>query len=58
MEEHWLDEDFGVLKVDMKIGTFHATLSSQRVLSISQNSCLGSAGDMGNIHISGAPWVV
>ena len=59
MEKHWLDEDFGVMKVDMKnaFNQVSAMLSSQSVLNISQNSYLGSAGAMGNTHISGIPWV-
>ncbi|KAL5467311.1 hypothetical protein EMCRGX_G031522 [Ephydatia muelleri] len=43
VEEHWLEEDFGVLKVDMKMLStrFPAELFSLSVLNISQSSYFG-----------------
>ena len=52
-----MDKDFGALKVDMN-NAFNQ-VSSQALLSeCAEHFCLGSAGTMGSIHISGTPWVV
>ena len=58
MEEHWLDEDFGVMKVDMKNAFYqvssHALLSecAEHFLEPWVSWCYGQH------HISGIPWVI